>query len=98
MQTPGGRPTPGPWTAAGESVLAKEGLIATSHVIDGTRATLDANARLIAAAPKLLEALEEATALLTQQFKAGRLVELNSGQMQSIVEEGQAAIREAKGE
>lgn len=60
--------TPGPWTAEGERIhghappATRLGLhLATVHEVDGLRATLDANARLIAAAPELLEALEKIT-------------------------------------
>jgi hypothetical protein len=70
--------TPGPWTAEGEIVFAPDEdtcaytragklRVCTIHVTDGTRDTLDANARLIAAAPKLLEALERFMVVLDRQ-------------------------------
>lgn len=50
--------TPGPWTTEGENILAAKVPVALVRNIDDTRATLDANARLIASAPTMLEALE----------------------------------------
>ncbi len=51
--------TPGPWTAIniGRHVEAKDGQY-VCHIYEPEIGTLDANARLIAAAPAMLEALE----------------------------------------
>lgn len=58
--------TPGPWETPGEdggerviSYRTKKGKRYTlAHVYDGETANMEANARLIAAAPELLDALE----------------------------------------
>ena len=58
--------TPGPWEVAPDDdgprhVIAVDGvLIATAYTYQRTKATVSANARLIAAAPALLEACEMA--------------------------------------
>ena len=50
--------TPGPWRAAGEHVFSVKGRLTVTRANYGTETEREANARLIAAAPELLEALE----------------------------------------
>lgn len=58
--------TPGPWEADGGDVFSKEGrkYIALT-ILDVPKKERMANARLIAAAPELLEAAKDALELLT---------------------------------
>lgn len=77
--------TPGPWTAEGENVLAVGVPVALARNVDSTRATLDANARLIASAPALLEALEAWCRWFKQGHKAPLFI-------------SESAIKQAKGE
>jgi hypothetical protein len=55
--------TPGPWSLSFLGVIAGDGTLAGDHMVCGLRASPSdeeiANARLIAAAPELLEALEK---------------------------------------
>lgn len=66
--------TPGPWLAEGERVFSETPYtqyVATIHVCgDSSRATLDANARLIAAAPKLKD-MTEKLAILAEALEGG---------------------------
>ncbi len=104
---------PGPWTAEGERIHSSAptgtrlGLhIATVHDVDGLRDTLDANARLIAQAPALLEALEAAAAgfvVIANHSPADTSYRsaLPHGQADFAREnfrKARAAIRQAKGE
>lgn len=47
--------TPGPWQAEGQKVIKPGGMV---HIASTYEGSPEANARLIAAAPELLEALE----------------------------------------
>ena len=82
--------TPGPWEACGKAVHAETGreIVFGSH---NTRSGSDeeqrANARLIAAAPELLEAL----GLIVAQVKAGGHI------YASHLERAEAAIAKAEG-
>ena len=91
--------TPGPWMAEGERVFSETPYtqhVATTHVTgDGSRATLDANARLIAAAPNLLSALEEISARCDEATDHGHIWADTVIRIGRIVD---AAIAEAKGE
>jgi len=52
------RHTPGPWVAKGNNIWAGDECIGDVWSHDGQWSTRDANARLIAAAPEMLEALK----------------------------------------
>ena len=49
--------TPGPWRAAGDHVFSVRGRLTVTRTVYGTEGERLANARLIAAAPELVEAL-----------------------------------------
>jgi hypothetical protein len=77
--------TPGPWKASGFSISAKgSGHIAKALEVYMDRTTREANARLIASAPDLLEALEAVIAISDRKHDAW--------------DAAKAAIAKAKGE
>lgn len=87
--------TPGPWTTWGKAdpsqiIASKDGFVA--QTVGGND---EANARLIAAAPELLEALEVAEKALTTIFKAFNLGVLENADQMNII---RAAISKATGE
>lgn len=68
--------TPGPWRADGEDVFSGHTCQAThianaNPIRDMFRRTAEANARLIAAAPELLEALKDALAVHGDTYSWG---------------------------
>lgn len=99
------RHTPGPWRIAGSTYserwivdsespkTGKQNLIAMlqDHWQGNASGYMDANARLIAAAPQMLEALETADALIHRLL-------MGADYAQKECEEIRAAIRAAKGE
>lgn len=64
MSRPESLPTPGPWRAAGDAVITADGRWEICASGDWGGIISDANARLIAAAPDLLEALKKVTKAL----------------------------------
>ena len=90
-----GKSTPGPWyTVGGQEIMARDGagsiLIAQSHA--GHREERGANARLIAAAPDLLEACQRFVDYYTP-FPA----RLGNGQARKSLDEMAKAVSKAKG-
>ena len=88
--------TPGPWFAVGAQVEIEDDsvpdictcdpqVMRQSH-LDWHPRTVEANARLIAAAPELLEALDD----IIGMARAGRMVH--------VINRAKAAIAKAKGE
>ncbi len=83
--------TPGPWRAEEREVVTYLGhpiaeVLDTAEGLEGSDAEADANARLIAAAPDLVAALE--------MILAG----VDSGQlMQQSIDQARAAVVKAKG-
>jgi Asp/Glu/hydantoin racemase len=99
--------TPGPWTQGDDNPLSIYGKYTNVATVHGTHATgarteeeARANARLIAAAPDLLAALQEATMVLkwaAQESKGKVKAEIVGGWMHHA-EKAQAAITAATGE
>lgn len=89
--------TPGPWYACGDEVLIDMGdrahLVATAA--DWSEET-EPNARLIAAAPALLEALQEAEPLLAEMLKYLE-ANLPNGARMPVLEKVRAALASAQG-
>jgi hypothetical protein len=84
--------TPGPWHFDGESIYsdAAEVIVSRPQYVGGANHNeRTANARLIAAAPELLEALE---ALLDPSLSSDNPVEL-----EAVFAKARAAVSEAKG-
>jgi hypothetical protein len=110
--------TPGPWFAAGSSILARgttdtfsgsvSGTIAYAESLDQsdiegrnwhTSGNRDANARLIAAAPDLLEALEEIRDLLwSRPDISDRLRPLMGFSEEATNQKAAMAIAKARGQ
>ena len=83
--------TPGPWFATkGRDVMAGDRVICTAYVPNdsGDRDEAQANARLIAAAPALLAALEQAISVVETEYADDS----------AIVQQCCAAIAQARGE
>mgnify|MGYP007071651766 CR=1 FL=1 len=84
--------TPGPWEVAPDDdgprhVIAVDGvLIATAYTYQRTKATVSANARLIAAAPSLLEACQAAV----------ESANVNEGTVYTMHDKGRAAYEKLK--
>ena len=64
------KPTPGPWEAHGANVFAGKNCIAICDTDNDTQERMEANARLIAAAPELLAALQMVMSLYGDGFAA----------------------------
>jgi len=81
--------TPGPWTFSDEYVIAKETVIADPYCMatrgQSDEGEMEANASLIAAAPDMLEALEEVASYLDKEDS------------ESLVETVNEAITKARG-
>jgi hypothetical protein len=92
--------TPAPWTVDGTTaaenldVISKGGRVAMLDCDDIDADTLEANARLIAAAPDLLEALQDAEFLLR---KAGQLAGAMQDSFNRSAADARAAIQKATG-
>ncbi len=90
--------TKGEWEAVGDAVFVGDNIIAS--VFDGKseehipmdNEMMEANAQLIAAAPELLEALEEFVRLGNKRLEYGHFRETSAA-----VEKGQKAINKALG-
>ena len=78
--------TPGPWTAAWPDIQAHGGIVAELNTIDERG---HADARLISAAPELLEALEQCADWLARSTRIDD---------REQAEDARAAIAKAKGE
>ncbi|MBK8225401.1 MAG: hypothetical protein IPK73_30675 [Candidatus Obscuribacter sp.] len=85
--------TPGPWSAHAQEIIGNTGeLIATIELTDGMDPGESyANARLIAAAPELLEALEGMSGFLNAQYPWGK-----SARLKSLLERAENAIKKAE--
>lgn len=88
--------TPGPWKVKGATIWGKNGPLAvvqgpSQPTMDGAHIEPEANRRLIAAAPTMLEALEKI-------LKIKRTVDMNLFDVEEIHSLAKAAIRAAKGE
>lgn len=96
--------TPGPWNydRSGYSLYVNSGReLVTALSMDGKRLeTSEANARLIAAAPDLLEALKEATSALEWRWErvANRAAPVHETAIQEAYNQARAAIAKATGE
>jgi hypothetical protein len=103
--------TPGPWKTEGRDVQTADGLItvAIAHGPVGewqkVRTEHEANARLIAAAPDLLEACERfmncgllATSGKTTDGKEPNISVYIHPELDAAIENARAAINKAKGE
>ena len=99
--------TPGPWTLeAGRSIVTQSGTFHLSYGSDKhgnpsfrSFVELDRNAHLIAAAPDMLAALEDAIAMLqVYTDPRGRVNPATRGQAASTIRDAQAAIAKARGQ
>lgn len=95
--------TPGPWQLSGHEVIVKNHgsvAIATTDIgMVATKEEREANARLIAAAPELLSALEnaEASIELVRCLDAGEAIDTEADNMlDSLQNRIRAAIAKAK--
>ncbi len=80
--------TPGPWECRKSRQEGMYQVVCGTFYVQGLMG--EANARLIAAAPELLEALEELYWLVDERQRLGRFVE--------IYDKAKAAIAAARGE
>jgi len=85
--------TPGPWEVIGRSIFQKDevggrGVLHGASVKGASEEEIEANIRLIAAAPELLEALEN---ILNVHAYTGFVD-------QEVMEQAEEIIRKAKGE
>lgn len=92
--------TPGPWEVYcdGFSVAAEDGHIVSTYVEGNTDDECSANARLIAAAPELLEALQDAILFVDLvRLRARRLRESEQEiEAQDCLDKARAAIAKAQ--
>ena len=94
--------TPGPWTVETGSfyvsIRAPSRMVGDTRVIGGKPDDENlANARLIAAAPDLLEALGDAAAML-EVYATGKTNSATHGQAVSAIRDALAALAKARGE
>ena len=96
-----GKYTPGPWTVNEyREVLDAQGRTICRVYLDGDRkpvATAKANARLMAAAPELLEALEATTAWIVELAASGDAGIWDGEDMDEVIA-ARAAIAKARGQ
>lgn len=88
--------TPGPWVGIGRSVYAESNMEQPFVMVyqrDKSGEQCDANVRLIAAAPEMLEALERSTAELKDALR-----EYDSYSVKCQIDQNEAIIKKAKGE
>ena len=88
--------TPGPWDAIEDAIVADDGCVEVACVPlrDGMNPTeWQANARLIAAAPDLLEALKA----LTQDSRFNLAIGGNPNAVNALVKQVDEAIAKAEG-
>ena len=86
--------TPGVWTKVGASVVNAETRSTLAVCTGSDTAEVDANARLIAAAPALLEALKSAVETIEwMRFSTAPA----DDEVEKAIREGNAAIASAKG-
>lgn len=99
------RHTEGPWSldfGDDGAVVYKEGVAAIANIPDDLQSSR-ANARLIAAAPELLAALEEANTLLTYCADSEPMGDANKGnvwdfeRVENAIQAARAAIARARG-
>ena len=98
--------TPGPWTYDStwslingpkkEEVAAIHSGTIGDRVHRQQRAIADANARLIAAAPEMLEALKLLTTYV-EEYKRGKIWDINFVEVTNAINKARAAIARAEG-
>ncbi len=89
--------TKAPWEWLGEKVFGDDGLTVCSDVNGEDQETYEANARLIAAAPDLYEALQGLISLLDSGCCAAAIRD-EDGPVGSAMRLARAAIAKAEGE
>jgi hypothetical protein len=96
--------TPGPWEVRDETTIYGRGMakftiirVATAHR-DHSSLTAEANARLIASAPELLEALQGVLWMAEEWFKHGGDETTFSDDYKESLDEARAVILKATGE
>lgn len=96
--------TPGPWEIGQFpdgfklEVRANDGLVATVRGASGTKAMTRANARLIAAAPEMLEALNKCEDVIGTAVLHGHLIDNPHSPVWEALREARAAIDKTRGE
>ena len=91
------RHTPGPWTVEKGNVGSLHPLFVVAPDRDGLRPWCDADARLIAAAPELLEALDACQDLLFASADEGAELGTYGRDCWEAMQAARAAIAKAKG-
>ena len=96
----GGKHTPGPWRTDGCYISSNYGEVGHAYWVSSMPADMsEANARLMAAAPALLEALDLAVAILQEAEPRLGYAEGSLGQIEieEAIETGLAALLQATG-